>query len=192
MGKSHNQFLEYILLNMEDDICKRIKNFCRNNIENIIYNDPRYNHLSKVQYFGLNDFGIQVLMNKIFIYFSHRGENYNVGFLKEGNAKYIAKVIKNITSADIFEIIPSKDYSEDYMKCINETKEELQLDARPKIKDNSIDLSKNDVIYLCYSNWQGTFPRIIATFLNRMIFQIKLFIQCVPMKVVVWEEVKLN
>lgn len=59
MGKSHNQFLEYILLNMEDDICKRIKNFCRSNIENIIYNDSRYNHLSKVQYFGANDFGIQ-------------------------------------------------------------------------------------------------------------------------------------
>ncbi len=59
MGKSHNQFLEYILLNLEDDICKRIKNFCSDNIENIIYNDPRYNHLSKVQYFGVNDFGIQ-------------------------------------------------------------------------------------------------------------------------------------
>lgn len=59
MGKNHNQFLEYILLNMEDDICKRIKNFCRSNIENIIYNDPRYSYLSKVQYFGVNDFGIQ-------------------------------------------------------------------------------------------------------------------------------------
>ncbi len=58
MGKSHNQFLEYILLNIEDDICKQIKNFCRSNIENIIYNDSRYNHLSKVQYFGVNDFGI--------------------------------------------------------------------------------------------------------------------------------------
>ena len=62
--------------------------------------------------------------------------------------------------------IPSKDYSEDYMKCINEAKEELQLDARPKIKDNSNDLSKYDVIYLCYPNWRGTFPRIIDTFLE--------------------------
>ena len=79
-------------------------------------------------------FEIQVLMNKIVIYFSHQGENYNIGFLKEGNAEHIAKVIKNITGADIFEIIPSKDYSEDYMKCISEAKEEFQLDARPKQK----------------------------------------------------------
>ena len=35
------------------------KEFCRSNIENIIYNDPRYNHLSRFQYFGVNDFGIQ-------------------------------------------------------------------------------------------------------------------------------------
>ena len=55
MGKSHNQFLEYILLNMENDICKRIKNFCRSNIENIIYNDPRYTDYKRIEYRGLND-----------------------------------------------------------------------------------------------------------------------------------------
>lgn len=59
MGKSHNQFLEYILLNMENDICKRIKNFCRSNIENIIYNDPRYTDYKRIEYRGVNDFGIQ-------------------------------------------------------------------------------------------------------------------------------------
>ena len=59
MGNSHNQFLEYILLNMENDICKRIKNFCRSNIENIIYNNPRYTDYKRIEYRGVNDFGIQ-------------------------------------------------------------------------------------------------------------------------------------
>ena len=59
MGKSYNQFLEYILLNMENDICKRIKNFCRSNIENIIYNDPRYTDYKRIEYRGVNNFGIQ-------------------------------------------------------------------------------------------------------------------------------------
>ena len=53
-------------------------------------------------------------MKSLIVFFSHRGENHNVGYIKEGNVEHIAKVIKNITDADIYEIIPEVPYSENY------------------------------------------------------------------------------
>ena len=42
-------------------------------------------------------------MKSLIIFFSHRGENYSVGYIKEGNVEHIAKVIKELTNADIYE-----------------------------------------------------------------------------------------
>ena len=105
-------------------------------------------------------------MNNLIVYFSHRGETYNVGYLEEGNAEHIAKTIQNYVRGEIFELVPKHPYSEDYMKCINEAKEELEKDARSEYVGD-IDVSKYDTIYLCYPNWWGTYPRIVATFLEK-------------------------
>ena len=49
-------------------------------------------------------------MKSLVVYYSKKGENYSVGNIKEGNAEHIAKVIQKFTDADIYEIIPIKDY----------------------------------------------------------------------------------
>ena len=43
-------------------------------------------------------------------YFSHAGENYNVGVIEEGNTAKLAKVIAEQTGAELFEIVPVVDY----------------------------------------------------------------------------------
>ena len=109
-------------------------------------------------------------MKSLVVYFSRRGENYAVGNIKEGNAEHIAKVIQKLTDADIYEIEPMKEYSKDYMRCTEEAKYELRNQARPEFKNPLSSIDKYDTIYLCYPNWWGTYPRVVATFLEKYDF----------------------
>ena len=45
------------------------------------------------------------------VYFSRTGENYNVGFIQEGNTAKMAKIIAAQTGADLFEIVPEIPYT---------------------------------------------------------------------------------
>lgn len=51
------------------------------------------------------------------VYFSRADENYGVGVITEGNTKIIAKMIAEVTGAEIFEIVPKKKYPADYKAC---------------------------------------------------------------------------
>lgn len=110
-------------------------------------------------------------MKSLVVYFSRRGENYAVGNIKEGNAEHIAKEIQTLVDGDIFEIEPVRAYANDYKKCTEEALEELQKNAKPEIKNGFISIEPYDVIYLCYPNWWGTFPRPVATFLSQHDFK---------------------
>ena len=105
-------------------------------------------------------------MKVLIAYFSRRGENYAVGNIKEGNAEHIAKVIREDTGGDLFEILPTKPYSKDYKTCTEEALMEKNEDARPEIKNDLSSIDGYDVIFLCYPNWWGSYPRPVATFLS--------------------------
>ncbi len=104
-------------------------------------------------------------MKRLIVFFSRNGENYGVGNIEIGNAKVIAMKIKEYTNADIFEIKRDHEYPKDYKECTNEALQELNANAYPKLKSN-IDISDYNLIYLCYPNWWGTYPRVVATFLK--------------------------
>ena len=112
-------------------------------------------------------------MKSLVVYFSRRGENYAVGNIKEGNAEHIAKVIQKLTGADIYEIEPAKEYSKDYMRCTEEARDELRNQTRPEFKNPLSSIDEYDTIYLCYPNWWGTYPRVVATFLEKYDFSDK-------------------
>ena len=103
-------------------------------------------------------------------YFSHNDENYNVGFIKEGNTSKLAKMIfaalteKGI-KVDLFEIEPIEKYPSSYNECIAKAKAELNAKVRPQIK-SKCDVSKYDTIYLGYPNWWGDVPMCVYTFLQ--------------------------
>lgn len=72
---------------------------------------------------------------KLVVFFSHTGENYNVGYIEKGNTHIIADMIADATGADRFEIVPEKGYPKDsYDECIEIAKRELQQNARPAVK----------------------------------------------------------
>ncbi|MBP3711339.1 MAG: flavodoxin [Bacteroidaceae bacterium] len=110
-------------------------------------------------------------MKKILIaYYSRRGENYVNGSIKSlpvGNTEVVAGKIKALLpEADVFRIDTTYAYSESYMTCIEEAKQELRDQARPEVKDPLPDIDQYDTIILGYPNWWGTMPMVCYTFLE--------------------------
>ena len=103
----------------------------------------------------------------IVIYFSHTGENYSVGVIKEGNTAKVAKEIARQTGAAIWEIKEAEPYPVKYNDCIARAKKELQSKARPAFQGNPPDLAGVDTIYIGYPNWWGDAPMVVYTFLEK-------------------------
>ena len=99
-------------------------------------------------------------------YFSHTGENYGVGYVKEGNTAVIAKMIAGETGGTLFEIRPVKEYSDNYDKCVDEAKKEKEAGARPAVVDD-IEIEGYDVIFIGYPNWWGDCPMAVYTFIEK-------------------------
>lgn len=103
---------------------------------------------------------------KLVVFFSHTGENYNVGYIEKGNTAIIADMIAEATGADKFEIEPVNPYpKESYEKCIEIAKKEKNSNARPAIKHQK-DISDYDVIFIGYPNWWGEVPMCVYTFIE--------------------------
>ena len=108
-------------------------------------------------------------MKTLIAYFSRAGQNYvrgNIVNLPVGNTQVIAeKLHQQITDAKLFHIESAEGYSDDYMTCTEEAKQELRENARPALK---ADLSPDeyDTIILGYPNWWGTMPMAVKTWLD--------------------------
>lgn len=103
---------------------------------------------------------------RLVVFFSHTGENYNVGVIEKGNTHIIADMIADAIGADRFEIVPEKAYPESYNECIKVAKSEKQNGARPAIKGD-IGVEEYDVIFLGYPNWWGEMPMCVYTFIEK-------------------------
>ena len=109
-------------------------------------------------------------MSEILIaYFSHAGQNYSHGSIKElkvGNTEVVAKKIQKLTGGDLFYIDTIKQYPNDHMEKIKIAKEEYESNARPALKNTIPDFEKYDEIYLGFPNWWTTMPMALFTFLE--------------------------
>lgn len=104
---------------------------------------------------------------KLVVFFSHTGENYNVGYIEKGNTHIIADMIADATGADRFEIVPEKGYPKDsYEECIEIAKKELESNARPAVKGD-IAIEDYDVIFIGYPQWWGEPPMCVYTFIDK-------------------------
>ena len=90
-------------------------------------------------------------------FYSRRGENWvdgSVRFLPKGNNEVIVEKIKALLpEADVFRIETVKKYSDDYMVCIEEAKQELRAKARPELTAKVENMDQYDTIILGYPNW---------------------------------------
>lgn len=95
-------------------------------------------------------------------------------FSATGTTKRVAEKIAELTSADIYEIVPANPYSDADLnwndRNSRSTKEMDDESVRPEIGSPDIDLTQYTTIYLGYPIWWGDAPRIMSTFVEKYNF----------------------
>ncbi len=107
------------------------------------------------------------------IYYSRKGQNYVNGAITDiakGNTEIVAEYIRDAVDADLFEVETVRDYSKDYMTCIQEAKEEANEDERPALKNMLHDISAYDNIVIAGPCWWGTYPMAVFTQIDALDF----------------------
>ena len=83
-----------------------------------------------------------------------------------GNTRYMAEQIKKNTNADIFEIVPTDAYPEDYNACVDQAKKEINSNFKPALKSKLASIEAYDIIIVGSPNWWSTFAPPVASFLS--------------------------
>lgn len=112
-------------------------------------------------------------MAKLVAFYSRADENYFGGsmkYIEVGNTEKVAKMIAELTGADLFKIEQKVPYSADYNSCIAEAKKDKEANARPQLLALPESLEQYDEIYLGYPNYWGTMPMAVYTFLESLTF----------------------
>lgn len=112
-------------------------------------------------------------MAKLVAFYSRADENYFDGsmkYIKVGNTEKAAKIIAELTGADLFKIEQKVPYAEDYNTCIAQAKKDKQEGARPELISLPKSLNAYDEIYLGFPNYWGTMPMAVYTFLESFDF----------------------
>lgn len=109
-------------------------------------------------------------MAKLAAFYSRADENYFSGgcrYVTVGNTEKVAKIISELTGADLFKIEQKIPYAADYNTCIQQAKEDLQAKAGPELVSVPDSLDKYDEIYLGFPNYWGDMPMAVYTFLEQ-------------------------
>ena len=101
------------------------------------------------------------------VFFSHAGDNYSVGNIKEGNTKIVADYITELTGADQFEIKTSKYDGMAYGPLCDLAKEEQQNGELPEFEGEVDNLEAYETIFIGGPVWWGTYPQVMFTFFKK-------------------------
>lgn len=94
-------------------------------------------------------------------------------FSYSGNAKKIAKMVSEVTGAELYEIIPQVPYSSDYQECVDQARQEIAENARPVIAGEDVNMEQFDRITLVFPNWCSTCPMIVLSFVEKYVMKDK-------------------
>ena len=112
-------------------------------------------------------------MAKLVAFYSRADENYFGGsmkYIEVGNTEKAAKMIAELTGADLFKIEQKVPYSADYRECVDQARKDKQENARPELVSLPKNFEQYDEIYLGYPNYCGTMPMAVYTFLESLNF----------------------
>ena len=127
---------------------------------------PMKNLISLLLIVAFITMGASLAEGALVTYFSHAGENYNVGVVEEGNTAKLAKVIAEQTGADLFEIVPVVDYPQSYDECLEVATAEQREGARPEYVGDIENWDQYDTVFIGYPIWWGEIPNIVYTFME--------------------------
>ena len=116
-------------------------------------------------------------MKELVIYFSRADENYFGGSIRninKGNTEIVAEKIQKLRGATLFKVERKIPYAKNYMKCIEEAKEELHLKEAIEIKECLSSISEYDIIYIGGPIYWGTYPQPLFTQIKQLDFNNKI------------------
>ena len=102
-------------------------------------------------------------------YFSHAGQNYSHGAIRNlpvGNTEVVAKKINEMIDSDLFFIDTVRKYPDDHMAKIDLAKKEYNEDARPELTARVENMDEYDTVIVAFPNWWTTMPMAVFTFLE--------------------------
>ena len=103
----------------------------------------------------------------LIVFFSHAGENYDVGNVKVGNTKLVADEIQRLTGGDEFEIVAEKSYDMPYSALTKLAKEESEKIEKPTFKGKVKDMDQYTTVFVGGPIWWGTYPQVMFTFFDK-------------------------
>lgn len=111
-----------------------------------------------------------IAQKTLLIFFSRAGYNYGVSEKQKiGNTKIVAGIIKELINCDEYELATKKEYPVEYDPCTQVAKKELEQNARPEMKNETLpDLTKYDTILFGFPIWWGTYPMVFNTFFEKL------------------------
>lgn len=89
-------------------------------------------------------------------------------FSWSGNGQQMARWISEETGGDLFRIVPSEPYGEDFNACADRAKDELDNEVRPDLSEHIDEdtMAQYDVIYIGFPVWWYDLPMPVWTFLE--------------------------
>ena len=102
-------------------------------------------------------------------YFSHAGQNYSHGQIRDlpvGNTEVVAKKIHALIDSDLFYIDTIQKYPDDHMRKIEITKQEYGENARPALTAQVENMEEYDTVIVAFPNRWTTMPMAMFTFLE--------------------------
>lgn len=86
-------------------------------------------------------------------------------FSRTGNTRVIAHQIRRARDADLFEILPSVPYPEDYEQTVAQARQERDSGFAPKLQAEVAQMADYATVFLGFPIWGGTAPAVIRAFL---------------------------
>lgn len=90
---------------------------------------------------------------------------------KAGNTQTVANYIRQKTNADIFEIVPEKDYPVSHSECSSIAQEEVRNNERPALKTQIGNIEDYTTVFIGFPIWVYREPMAILTFLESYDFK---------------------
>lgn len=86
--------------------------------------------------------------------------------LAPGNTAKMAGWIQERVGGNLFSIVVTEPYSEDYDECLDRAADEKAVGARPELVNHVENMEDYDVIFLGFPNWWYTAPMAVFSFIE--------------------------
>ena len=100
-------------------------------------------------------------------------ENYDdvdavtsASILRPGNTEKMAQWIQEYVGGDLFPIVVTDPYPDNYDECMDRAADEKAENARPELAEHLENIDDYDMIFLGFPNWWSTAPMAVFSFID--------------------------